>query len=702
MSFEYSADDAIDSSDEDHGDFLLTNSLPFPNRTHPASLPTTDKPNVWERCPLSPKGDQIRLLKLYPLDERSDNNLEAHLTVRKDDEPYEALSYTWGSSGSMSSIGIWSDSGEFEEIHIQGNLASALRQLRRERKPRTLWIDAICIDQDNLEEKNHQVPKMATIYNGARRVCVWLGEGGAGTERALNFVKRILHLDSFDRLVEDANSAEDWYSLWELMNSPWFSRRWVIQEIALARQAYVYCGKAPPVHWGDLCSAIAIFTSRYHQIRELLKVSAVFGRHFYRLDDVIGLAAERLVDGLSDLFRKSEDGVIMQYRFSLEYLVSTLSAFQATNPRDTIYAVLSLAEDTGTIFSARPSARIPVDVNNPGKNIEQYSDKEKQMLQDVMIVWRKRVNKPYPVDYDKSFFEVCKDFLEFTIENSQSLDMICRPWAPVPLTYDEKLPSWIRTVHDAAYRPGANRFHSRINADSLVGVPGTGKGNYNAAGSYPSKRTWRIGKSGTPEDRSLFVGGFILGSINEKALPAQQGNIPESWLKLGNWKDASNLPPSAFWRTIVADRGPNGKNTPPYYRFACWQAGEQRAADTGIDTEFLVTVYNSNRHGKESFLAEYLRRVQSVVWGRVLIRMTIGASDDYLGLASQSVKEGDLICIVFGCSVPVVLRPFFVRDESYARYYEFNGECYIHGMMDGEAFRILQEMNIEKMEFELR
>jgi hypothetical protein len=108
------------------------------------------------------------------------------------------------------------------------------------------------------------------------------------------------------------------------------------------------------------------------------------------------------------------------------------------------------------------------------------------------------------------------------------------------------------------------------------------------------------------------------------------------------------------------------------------------------------------KSGSEKVVTEYLRRVQSVVWMRVLIRTTIGPSDNNLGLAPHSVREGDLICIVYGCSVPVVLRKVFVNGQNDKYCHKLIGECYIHGMMDGEAFRILQEMKIEREEFELR
>jgi hypothetical protein len=689
----YSAADAIDSNDEGHSEPPLESGLSLAQGTSTVTSSATDRPNVWKRCPLPHNGDKIRLLKLYPPSKCSDDILEAKLIVRNDDEPYEALSYTWGFKGHSSSIRICSGVGKFEEFDIQANLESALRQLRRAHSYRLLWADAICIDQENPEEKNHQVAKMAEIYNNAENVCVWLGEGGESTERGLSFISRILDLNSFDCLVADQNSVQEWHALLELMNSPWFSRRWIIQEVALARQATVHCGKARPVQWMDFANAVALFGSRYHQIQELFRVS-VNSDHQYYLGDLTALAAHRLVDELSNLFRK-----IHEYRYSLEHLVSSLSLFQATDPRDIIYAVLSLAEDTGAVFSVRPSRHILVDARNAGENPQALSEKEKKGWQNVPS-FRRKQEKPYPVDYEKSFLEVCKGFLEFAVERSQNLDMICRPWAPVPLSTEEELPFWIPTVRGAAYRSDIeNKSHDRLNADNLAGIPTMGKRNYNAARKYPLEQKWRIGKSGTPEDKSLFVSGFILGSITRVASPAHGGAIPLSWVELAGWKtkNGAGLPPNAFWRTIVADGGLHGGYPPPYYQFARQHAFFGRAAEADINTELLST---PNKLSSE--LTEFLRRAQTVICSRVLMQAIIGDTDKNLGLAPKLVREGDLICILYGVSVPVVLRKFSDNKEKDMKCYILIGECYVHGMMDGEAFRTIQEMNIKKEEFELR
>ena len=163
---------------------------------------------------------------------------------------------------------------------------------------------------------------------------------------------------------------------------------------------------------------------------------------------------------------------------------------------------------------------------------------ERARAEKAIKEFRRAKDEAYPVDYNKTFFEVCKDFLSFTVRRSESLDMMCRPWAP---DTDEKLPSWIRTLSGVAFRAGFNKIHSRVNADTLVGLPAIGKRKYNAARHFPLGSSWRLGKA--PRDKSLFVKGFVLDSIKVKKVFAQQGNVPQEWLEMAGWKDTSATPP---------------------------------------------------------------------------------------------------------------------------------------------------------------
>jgi hypothetical protein len=98
---------------------------------------------------------------------------------------------------------------------------------------------------------------------------------------------------------------------------------------------------------------------------------------------------------------------------------------------------------------------------------------------------------------------------------------------------------------------------------------------------------------------------------------------------------------------------------------------------------------------------EYLRRVQSIVWSRkfFVCREPADRSKRPFGLGSRHIQEGDIVCILFGCSVPVVLRYFETTRD-----YKFIGECYVHGNMDGELLAGMDEENILKstVEFNIR
>jgi hypothetical protein len=92
--------------------------------------------------------------------------------------PYECLSYTWDSAGTEEVMFI--DNSEFR---VMPNLHNFIKKLRDERAPRTLWADAICINQNDEVEKGLQVQRMGDIYRGAFYVLAWVGEHGNGIEQ---------------------------------------------------------------------------------------------------------------------------------------------------------------------------------------------------------------------------------------------------------------------------------------------------------------------------------------------------------------------------------------------------------------------------------------------------------------------------------------------------------------------------------------
>ena len=173
--------------------------------------------------------------------------------------------------------------------------------------------------------------------------------------------------------------------------------------------------------------------------------------------------------------------------------------------------------------------------------------------------------------------------------------------------------------------------------------------------------------------------------------------IPLEGLKLGGWSetDESQIDtlPDSLWRTMVADRGPDGGNPPTWYRRAMLYCIANRDKNNDIHTAQLIDRQTS------SAMVEFLQRVSSVIWNKRLIL----CEKERFGLGPTDAKIGDIICVLLGCSVPVVLREHVMGQE---KYYQFIGEAYVYGMMDGEALPsdVRDQKGLEDIaeEFQLR
>ncbi|KAK5135282.1 hypothetical protein LTR08_005385 [Meristemomyces frigidus] len=199
------------------------------------------------------------------------------------------------------------------------------------------WVDAVSINQNDIPEKNTQIQKLAMIYNRATNVSVWLGGEDSDSGRAIEFIERLLRLEDFDPLTKDPGTPAEWAALHNLMQRPWFSRRWIVQEISLARSATLFCG-SQSVTWQDFSIAISLFVARYRDLRALFQSSKDFHNHPNYLGEVEALGAKALVNVTTKLFRKSDDGVVLERLLSLEALISTLTLFESASPHGVIYS----------------------------------------------------------------------------------------------------------------------------------------------------------------------------------------------------------------------------------------------------------------------------------------------------------------------------------------------------------------------------
>lgn len=279
-------------------------------------------------------GPWIRLLELEP---RMSMDIHIQLkNVKLGDHPdFEALSYSWGTD--LTKVPIWCDQRKFS---IPRNLWVALNRLRQPHsgQPRLLWADAICINQDDVDEKTAQVQLMRQIYEAAKLVIVWLGEEAEGSHEAMQMVKKVGEgiwqfssenqsmLTTWKRhqeLVQARLPAlidSTWATYWALLRRSWYSRVWIIQEVASAKAVLVVCG-ADEVSWRDFWN-VGCHISR-------------LGLHTYFPTQTSYLAELILVGTAKETIQRSHRQPLIDMLFQFR-------SFQATDKRDKIFALYGL------------------------------------------------------------------------------------------------------------------------------------------------------------------------------------------------------------------------------------------------------------------------------------------------------------------------------------------------------------------------
>ncbi|KAI3395932.1 hypothetical protein diail_643 [Diaporthe ilicicola] len=188
---------------------------------------------------------------------------------------FEALSYCWGREdpATQESVTIIDGPSDRSTLAVGRNLASALRHLRPEQQSRTLWIDAICLNQSDDDEKSKQVTRMADIYRLASHVVVWLGPARDNSDVAMRELQRVGSGIQFAKqgyfcplpgndpsLVLFAPfqhfTRTQWDAFETLFQRDWFGRLWIVQEVSLgAPRAVVVCGSMT-IPWYVFCRAV--------------------------------------------------------------------------------------------------------------------------------------------------------------------------------------------------------------------------------------------------------------------------------------------------------------------------------------------------------------------------------------------------------------------------------------------------------------
>lgn len=565
-----------------------------------ASLLATKRIDAYHYSALNDELNEIRLLTLHQGKLKADVRISIHSVPLNADNPptYEALSYVWGSPETSIDIRVG-----LRSLAITKNLAEALPYLRYQDKPRVLWIDAICVNQQDLTERSRQVRRMADLYSLADRVVVWLGpeekESGHGL-RAMEELSSQINVDwsRFTMKPRSDHAAQHWSdinqrlpyddrslrAIYSLISYPWFERLWIWQEIHLANSSAVLTCGYHTIRWTSFRMALFCLSWKTHSMK---RTSIIYRPLSARLIEIYPLAIGNFKTNVVDIMDRTKN-------------------CKYTDPRDRVYAILSLLDRAGQAIRIEP-------------------------------------------DYTKRLGLVYQDLTLNYIKYSRNLHILLSSGLNDKRS---EMPTWV-TDWTVVNTP-TPFFKARASGDCKSRCQYRGVGILNVTGTLSAtvKHVDRVEES-----------KYMWDLIADIQRIAPHGTLQDSYTGGGSLLTAycNTICANHFSETML----PPAKLTPHYQESldilsAILQPGERRAPDYSPDTQVEI----------------FLGRVRDYCKNRSFIK----TSEGYIGLAPKNAQLGDLICVLLGCDTPMLLRP-----TSYSRY-QVVGSCFIHGLMNGEAF----------------
>ncbi|KAL8707614.1 MAG: hypothetical protein Q9220_007401 [cf. Caloplaca sp. 1 TL-2023] len=624
--------------------------------------------------------NQLRVVTILPglTDEpiSCQMHVHAHSDSGEDEVPYEALSYVWGNSTVR--IQIVCDSALIE---ITQNLHIALQHLRRPDHPRALWVDALCINQADVEEKSIQVKAMGKIYSKATQVLMWQGEETEDTRDSLESLAQLCALatagtdskewQDFLLLAQHANSSEHrndentvsfqannpgWASIAALLARPYFARRWIGQEIILARKASMVLGSRI-LDWALICDHLPKFGDWAHVA-------------FSNICFIVGKGQQGLWPKLFNMVLPSRARNPDSSQVSTEFssLYNTLwymSSLECSDPRDELYALLHMASD--------------VDLAMDTDLVPDYTLTEAEVLHSLAIWIIVRKRQP--------------SYMSFAVRNSHELQK--KP---------SDLPSWvppsifgIRIIKSLQYQ--FSRYF-RLTSEGLHILKAEEQNDNPMKNLVELSEDRRmisiIGKiidhvdqcsSLLPNEvfaRRDFKAFIELGFSDKFGLSGLVDLATAWWLRdcveilCGTDEDWSDvvcsdrfidyLDNTLAYLAIRMKGKPSSERKSVILRYVkymstliAWQASERMEIDS--NQPFFTDVWNDL--GSTSRRYRFCR-----------------TRKDRMGFIVGDVQPGDLVCALDGTQVPWVIRP------SGSGTYSLVGECCLENFLHGEAFQL--------------
>jgi Heterokaryon incompatibility protein (HET) len=633
-------------------------------------------------CPLVPARNEIRLLRYLPQDKRPSSTGSiikcSLLHVSLDDNPqYHALSYVWGRPERTFQIFI---NGSF--VYVTESLGEALQRLQSE-KIQYLWVDALCINQSDNNEKSDQVQKMGIIYERAQGVLAWLGSnerlelaisdinvGGrkllwraaidhhadmsmaarkpAVFEKIMKWdllgrreeqgvaLSNLYHLvatqEKRELLLEDigwagAISPSTLHSWANLLQCQLWTRIWIFQELTLAKNCWLVSN--------NVSTKLEYLLAIYQLVLSLILFSSrVEDPSWGRFSDYF--MNNKMVEAVNDVRITGQ-----AKKEKLADLLRTTCSLSATIPQDRIFALLGVASDVQALGL--------------------------------------RVN------YSKSLEEICEDIVKSSLYH-HGFDVFSR----ANTLHPPQLPTWV-TIHPGISIGETHEFpisYKRLLSKDIPDFPFSASGT-----SIPNLSHLNFPEPGKLRLRASFIGEMAeWGYVNcsptigfrdtgiESEYDAMNRCIEEMERKLSRnvtFQSIENPTAPPFWWLPILHRDPEAADSASKeaYRNSNEQLYESYMALRGIlqPSQDMDLARNATLLWRMEKSQKYYRLMAMLLNCRYYFSTTTG----YAGIG-YATDLGDRIVLFEGADVPFVVRP--TADG----YYKLNGEAYILGVMHGE------------------
>lgn len=639
---------------------------------------TRDLPFVYDTLPAR----HIRLLRQAPSTSDGVPHLFIETYSLEEAPKFSALSYTWGSP-TLAQMVLCNG----RRKHITANLYYALGRVFCWRDSIYLWADGLCINQEDILERNQQVRLMGEIYTQAERTVAYLGEpihddaaegAAAGLDEVpfalMQCLSRILekgtsdrpdqrwnedwemlHIPGMDFNDMESDSMRKWLSVLALCWQPWFTRAWVLQEVALARDVMVFYGSATNT-LESLAQFWALSASR--DLPPALRYGLIADyKGLIENTSLLSIFTELRAAKAQELAgndRPSGTNFVLPGRYSrsqtlLRLLKNTRRA-AATDSRDKVYCLMSLATDISSLGLA-----------------PDYSSENTTAL-------------------------VYRYVAEAYIQSGSAVDVLYQAGLPRSAHVDG-LPSWVPDWSAQARRPLDERRYCCMK-DTVPHIRlSRPTGSLIVHGAVIDSLllpSFRVSFEQRPEMGSILVRPHRtwFSEFSELGVPAH--SIPychHGWnaafqiihgaeriaaALLGERYHTGEHVRHAVWRTLIADTH--------------WWGGADGHRDKAAHDAYTRLVRHTGMHSALPTLTmESLQEtwpLVAAVMGTVQGHFFSPTACGRMGLFPNEARMGDLIAVVAGSRVPFVIRP---RPD--AKAYTLVGPCYVHGTMHGELLR---------------